>query len=133
MQRDQAALRFSWGWPKNSIGQRQGQAMRKFILTAAAFAAVTSFAATGAHAQAPPPPAVVPAIQPYMHVPWGLFVCPPLVMFSAAVAAVKDGRELTNWEAYSCGLLYWVGQPPKQYIRKTHHSELDVIEPRRVG
>jgi hypothetical protein len=48
-------------------------------------------------------------------------------MFSAAVAAVKDHRELTNWEAYTCGVLYWFGAPPKQYVHKFRHSLL--IEP----
>jgi hypothetical protein len=68
-----------------------------------------------------------------MWVPWAAFACVGELMFSAAVAASKDGRELTNWEAYSCGLLYWVGQPPKQYVRKIKHSWL--IEPvaRQVG
>jgi hypothetical protein len=109
--------------------------MRQFTIAAAALIAALSLSPTKAHAQAPPPPPAPPVIIPMhaMHIPWYVFACPVSIMFSAAVAATRDDRELTNWEAYTCGLLYWIGKPPKQYIRKIHHSELLMPESRRVG
>jgi hypothetical protein len=108
--------------------------MRQFTIAAAALIATISLSPTKAHAQAlpPPPPPVIVAMHA-AHIPWYVFACPVSIMFSAAVAATRDDRELTNWEAYTCGLLYWIGKPPKQYIRKIHHSALTVPETRRVG
>jgi len=68
-----------------------------------------------------------------MHFPWWGFACPGMILFSAAVAATKDGRELTYLEAYTCGVLYWFGQPPKQNIRKIKHSWLLEPQARQVG
>ncbi|WP_159454607.1 hypothetical protein [Rhodoplanes sp. JGI PP 4-B12] len=43
--------------------------------------------------------------------------CPALIVFTGAVANFKDNRQLTFWEAWTCGLAYWFwvpGQmPPK--------------------
>jgi hypothetical protein len=42
--------------------------------------------------------------------------CPALIVFTGAVANFKDNRQLTYWEAWTCGLAYWFwlpGQMPK--------------------
>ena len=91
--------------------------MRRFLIAAAAM--VAAFSVGGAQAAPPGPPPV--QIQPGAYFPWGAFVCPAMILFSAAVAAAKDGRELTSLEAFTCGSLYWFGQPPKQYVHKIKH------------
>jgi hypothetical protein len=108
--------------------------MRRFIFVIAALIAAHSFSPSNAQAQpAPQPVPIHPIFYPNYWIPWVAWGCPVSIMFSAAVAGVKDGRELTNWEAYTCGLLYWFGQPPAKYVRKIKHSWL--IEPaaRQVG
>jgi hypothetical protein len=37
-------------------------------------------------------------------VPWGVFVCPALIILSAAVVNARDHRELTSQEAWTCGV-----------------------------
>jgi hypothetical protein len=109
--------------------------MRKLIIAAAALIAAYSFLPSQARAQVLPTP--VPGVHLFWHtwVPWVAFGCPASIMLSAAVAGNKDGRELTYWEAYTCGLLYWFGKPPPKYVRKIKHSWLIEAEPvaRRVG
>ncbi len=107
--------------------------MKRIVIAAAALLAAYSFLPTGAEAQNLPPPLIRAAPAAFMHYPWWAFACPGMIMFSAAVAAGKDGRELTYWEAYTCGVLYWFDKPPKQYIRKIKQSWR--VEPvaRQVG
>ena len=85
--------------------------MRQFTIAAAALIAAFLLSPSKAHAQAPPPPPPVIVAMHAAHIPWYVFACPVSIMFSAAVAATRDDRELTNWEAYTCGLLYWIGSP----------------------
>jgi hypothetical protein len=94
--------------------------MRQYSIAAAAFIAALWFSPSIAHAQAPPapPPVIVVASAHAVIFPWWIFACPASLMFSASVAATRDHRELTYWEAYTCGMLYWFGKPPKQYVRK---------------
>jgi hypothetical protein len=52
-----------------------------------------------------------------MHAPawlWVAFACPASIILSGLVANFKDHRQLTYWEAWTCGLLYWFGKPPMQ-------------------
>jgi hypothetical protein len=37
--------------------------------------------------------------------------CPALIVFTGAVANFKDNRQLTYWEAWTCGLAYWFWLP----------------------
>ena len=94
--------------------------MRQVMIAAVALLAVSAFSSVKAHAQALPAPAPTPpvAAAPHTYAPWWAFTCPASVLLSAAVAAGRDGRELTYWEAYTCGALYWVGEPPRQYVRR---------------
>ena len=106
--------------------------MRRVILTAAAVVAAYALSPTKAHAQAPPP--VVIGVAPAVHnvFPWYAFVCPASIVLSSVVADFKDNRQLTYWEALTCGLLYWVPmpqQPPKKHHR-SHTSALIVDRPR---
>jgi hypothetical protein len=105
-------------------------AMQRVLIVAATIG-MFSFSSERAHAQVLPAPPVV-QVQPYVHFPWAIFACPGMILLSAAVAATKDGRELTYWEAYTCGVLYWFGKPPKQYVRKFKHSWLIEPSARRV-
>ncbi|SNB60003.1 hypothetical protein SAMN05414138_1173 [Rhodoplanes sp. JGI PP 4-B12] len=92
--------------------------MRRLIIAAAALIAVVSLAPTKLEA-GKVMPKIVPAGPPG-HVgalPWALMACPALIVFTGAVANFKDNRQLTFWEAWTCGLAYWFwvpGQmPPK--------------------
>lgn len=102
--------------------------MRKLIFAAAGLIAAYSFVPSQAHAQAvvQPGPNVPPGVGAihFWHtwVPWYAFGCPASIMLSAAVAGMKDNRELTYWEAYTCGLLYWFGKPPPKYVRSFKHK-----------
>src|SRR5437879_3696692 len=85
-----------------------GRAMRRLIIAAAALIAV-SFLPTNLYAGKVIPPIVHPAA-PAGHVgatPWALMACPALIVFTGVVANFKDNRQLTWWEAASCGLAYW--------------------------
>ncbi len=68
-----------------------------------------------------PPPAA-----PAGHVgalPWALMACPALIVVSGIVANFKDNRQLTFWEAVTCGLLYWVPMSiPPQPVQKPRHG-----------
>ncbi len=100
--------------------------MRKFIIAAAALIAAISLSAKGAHAQAPPP---VAAAVPTTHiwVPWAGVGCVGSLIFSAMVANWKDNRQLTNWEAWTCGLLYWVPLPPPPPKPHKHHHKAALL------
>jgi hypothetical protein len=106
--------------------------MRRFIIAAAALITAFGFAPTKAHAQGGPAGAMPPVMHgpfwPNSWVPWVALGCPSSIILSALVADFKDNRQLTYWEAWTCGLLYWIPLPPKQ---KHHHmSELVVDRPR---
>jgi hypothetical protein len=109
--------------------------MRRFLIAVAALIAAFSFAPTKAHAQGGPTP---PAAPPMLHgpfwpndwIPWVAFGCPSSIILSALVADFKDNRQLTYWEAWTCGLLYWIPLPPKP---KHHHMSELVVDRPRVG
>jgi hypothetical protein len=93
--------------------------MRRLIIAVAALIAALSLPPMKLQAQPAPPPKIVPAGPPG-HVgalPWALMACPAFIVFTGAVANFKDNRQLTFWEAWTCGLAYWFwvpGQmPPK--------------------
>ena len=110
--------------------------MRKVLIAFAALVVAYGFAPERAHAQAPPPPPVIPYAAPQsLTVPWALWVlpaCSASILLSAGVASFKDNRPLTNWEAYTCGLLYWIPMPAKP---KKRHADADTlyIERPRIG
>ncbi len=62
-------------------------------------------------------PPIIPCPPVPMHAPawlWVAFACPASIILSGMVANFKDHRQLTYWEAWTCGLLYWFGKPPMQ-------------------
>jgi hypothetical protein len=90
---------------------------RRLIIAATALSVVLSVSPTNLNAgvkRVIPPPAA-----PAGHIgatPWALMACPALIVFTGAVANFKDNRQLTYWEAWTCGLAYWFwlpGQMPK--------------------
>jgi hypothetical protein len=102
--------------------------MRPARIVAATLIAALSFSSpatlqAGAVKRIVPPPAAAPAghVGP---LPWALMACPALIIISGAVANFKDNRQLTFWEAVTCGLAYWiplavpvqtqVGAPPQR-------------------
>jgi hypothetical protein len=52
-------------------------------------------------------------------VPWVVIGCAGSIVLSAFVAGIRDHRELTTAEAWTCGLLYWIPMPyqPKPVVR----------------
>ena len=50
--------------------------------------------------------------------PWALFACPALLIFSAAVVANRDHRELTLGEAWTCGVAGLFAGRPAPYVPK---------------
>jgi hypothetical protein len=95
--------------------------MRRIIITgAAALIAVVSLSATKLEAGAPTPK-FAPGV-PAGHVgalPWALMACPAFIVFTGAVANFKDNRQLTYWEAWTCGLAYWFWMPTQ--VRTNSH------------
>jgi hypothetical protein len=52
---------------------------------------------------------------------WGLFACPASIIVSGIVANFRDNRQLTYWEAWTCGLAFWLAKPgPQQKPAGTH-------------
>jgi hypothetical protein len=49
--------------------------------------------------------------------------CPASIVLSGAVANFKDNRQLTYWEAVTCGLAYWFPFffPVQTVATKPHH------------
>jgi hypothetical protein len=83
--------------------------MRRLIIAAAALIAVVSLSSTKLEAGTSMPK-FVPAA-PAGHVgatPWALMACPAFIVFTGAVANFKDNRQLTWWEAATCGMAYWL-------------------------
>jgi hypothetical protein len=86
--------------------------MRPVLIVAATLIAVLSFSSpttlqAGAVKRIVPPPVATPAghVGP---LPWALMACPALIIVSGAVANFKDNRQLTFWEAVTCGVAYWI-------------------------
>jgi|SRR5690242_6559677 hypothetical protein len=83
--------------------------MRRFAILAAGLIAVLALSPTSLNAgvkKSIPPP--VPATVGHVGAtPWILMACPALIVASGVVANFKDNRQLTYWEAVTCGLLYW--------------------------
>ena len=110
--------------------------MRRILIAAAAIIAAYSLSPTNAHAQAlapPVPPPVHNIFWPNEWIPWVAFGCPASIILSGIVADFKDNRQLTYWEAWTCGLLYWIPlppQPPKKGKHPHHTSALIVDRPR---
>jgi len=92
----------------------------KSILAAATLAATLTFGSS-AHAivvlPAPTPaPVVYGAANPWPV--WALGGCVISIMISAADASVRQNRELTVQEAWSCGVLYWFNPPKQRVVRR---------------
>ena len=83
--------------------------MRRVTILAAGLIAALALSPANLNAgvkKVVPPPVAAPA----GHVgaaPWALMACPALIVVSGVVANFKDNRQLTYWEAVTCGLLYW--------------------------
>jgi hypothetical protein len=45
---------------------------------------------------------------------WVAFACPASIIVSGAVANFRDNRQLTTWEAWTCGLAFWLAKPASQ-------------------
>jgi hypothetical protein len=91
--------------------------MKRLLLAGAALAAL-SLAPTIASAQVR---ASVPAAgsSSKIIVPWIGIGCAGSIILSAFHANYRDNRELTQPEAWTCGLLYWLSYPtPKQQMRR---------------
>jgi len=98
-----------------------GRIMRRIIIGATALSLVLSFSPTKLQAGATPAP-LVHAAAPAGHVgalPWALMAYPALIVFTGAVANFKDNRQLTYWEAWTCGLAYWFWLPTQ--VRTNSH------------
>jgi hypothetical protein len=83
--------------------------MRRLIFAAAALIAVVSLSSTKLEAgkRIIPPPAG-PVAGHIGATPWALMACPAFIVFTGAVANFKDNRQLTWWEAATCGMAYWL-------------------------
>jgi hypothetical protein len=98
-----------------------GRIMRRLIIAAAALTAVLSFSATKLEAGGTATPLVhaAPAAGHVGALPWALMACPAFIVFTGAVANFKDNRQLTYWEAWTCGLAYWFWMPSQ--VRTNSH------------
>lgn len=52
------------------------------------------------------------------HALWWFFVCPSDIVAAAMVKNWKRHKELTNQEAWTCGLLYWYNEATGKYERR---------------
>ena len=85
--------------------------MLKSKLAAAALAAMLVFTSTSVSSggiMAPPP---VPSSSAAPVGIWLIFGCASGIILAAAVANARDNRELTQSEAITCGLLFWLAPP----------------------
>ena len=90
--------------------------MKKLLLAGVVLAAL-SLAPTTASAQVR---ASVPAAgsSSKIIVPWIFIGCAGGIILSAFHANYRDNRELTQPEAWTCGLLYWLSYPtPRKEMR----------------
>ena len=91
--------------------------MKKLLLAGAALA-VLLLAPTVAFAQAAPHVPVAGSSSKII-VPWIGIGCAGSIILSAFHANYRENRELTQPEAWTCGLLYWLSYPtPQQQIRR---------------
>ena len=88
--------------------------MKKLLIAGVTVAAL-SLAPTVAFAQ-PAPRVVVPppAHSSKIIVPWIFIGCAGGIILSAFHANYRDNRELTQPEAWTCGLLYWLSTPSQK-------------------
>jgi hypothetical protein len=42
---------------------------------------------------------------------WAAFACPASIVLAGIVANFRDNRQLTEAEAWSCGVLFWFAKP----------------------
>ena len=89
--------------------------MRGTKITAVALAAALAFSPTLASAQV-----AVPVVSSAHHsaTPWWLFICPVSLVTAASVKNWKRNKQLTNEEAWTCGLLYWYNEATGKYERR---------------
>jgi len=66
-------------------------------------------------------------------VPWAAVGCVGSILLSGIVANYKDNRQLTYWEAWTCGLLYWIPRPQEPKPTKRHHHAALLIDRPRYG
>lgn len=88
--------------------------MRRNLTVTAALVTALSFAPIQSGAAPAPPPPPPPAAPTHGFVPawfWAGFACPASIILSGIVADFRDNRQLTYWEAWTCGLLYWIPMP----------------------
>src|SRR5215470_1657724 len=99
--------------------------MRRVIIVAATLIAVLSLSLTTLEAGVKkilPPPAAAQTAGHVGALPWALMACPALIVVSGVVANFKDNWQLTYWEAWTCGLLYWFPWAvPVQTVRTAPH------------
>jgi hypothetical protein len=81
------------------------------ILLVAAFA-MSSFTASAIITQ-PPPPGTSGGV--HTGTAWWIMACPGGVVTAAMVKNWKRHKELTQQEAWTCGLLYWWNEATGQY------------------
>src|ERR1700756_1211025 len=87
--------------------------MRRNLIVETALVAAFASAPIQSGAAVPPPPPP-PAAPTHGFVPawfWAGFACPASIILSGIVADFRDNRQLTYWEAWTCGLLYWIPMP----------------------
>ena len=89
----------------------------KQLLIAAFALAVLSLAPTFAFAQTTAPAhVVVGGHSSKVIVPWIVIGCAGGIILAAFHANYRDGRELTQPEAWTCGLLFWLSYPTQQKV-----------------
>ena len=100
--------------------------MRRVIIVGAALGAALLFTSTTPNAGVSKKivhPAVAATGGHVGALPWALMACPASIILSGIVADFKDNRQLTYWEAVTCGLLYWIPMavPVQTVQKKPHH------------
>ena len=92
----------------------------KTLLIAGVALAALSLAPTIAFAQpVPRGPVLAGGSSSKVVVPWIIIGCAGGIILSAFHANYRDNRELTQPEAWTCGLLYWLSYPTeKKVIRR---------------
>ncbi|MDQ2954280.1 MAG: hypothetical protein M3R18_05000 [Pseudomonadota bacterium] len=92
--------------------------MRKFLLSCVAVAGLSLIPTAALAVPRPPVLAPVGGSSSNVVVPWVFIGCAGGIILAAFHANYRDDRELTQPEAWSCGLLHWFSHPtPKKRIR----------------
>jgi hypothetical protein len=86
--------------------------MKRLLIAGVAVAAL-SLVPTVAFAQRAVTP-LPPAHSSKIVVPWIMIGCAGGIILSAFHANYRDNRELTQPEAWTCGLLYWLSTPSQK-------------------